>query len=118
MAQILIVEDHAGVAEVLCDALVEEGHGCSIAKHAGEARAMLAASRPDLVVTDILMPGGSGALVKQAANAVGVPALLITGDLAKIAQFEKEGISFLAKPFRIVEFIAAVATALQTPDDR
>lgn len=114
MAHILIVEDNPDIAELLCDALTEDGHHCAVAKFADEARRMLAASRPDLVVTDILMPGGSGALVKQAADALDVPTLLITGDMAKIAEFEDTGIGFLAKPFRIVEFIAAVSKTLNT----
>jgi DNA-binding response OmpR family regulator len=118
MARVLIVEDNTEVAEILHDALTEEGHCCEIARHADEACAILAASHPDLVVSDVVMPKGSGVLVKEAADAIGVPTLFITGDLAKITEFEDEGVVFLAKPFRIIEFIAAVTAALRSPDSR
>jgi DNA-binding response OmpR family regulator len=112
MARILIVEDMVEVAEVLRDALSEEGHRCDIAQDVDEARAILAQIRPDLVVTDFLLPNGNGALVKQAADALDVPTLFVTGDLAKITEFENQGVTFLAKPFRMNEFVAAVLAAL------
>ena len=118
MARVLIVEDNREVAELLQDALTEEGHCCEIAKQADEACAILAASRPDLVISDIVMPKGSGVLVKQAADADGVPTLLITGDLAKIAKLEDECVVCLAKPFRIVELVRAVAAALRSSHSR
>jgi CheY-like chemotaxis protein len=67
MAHILLVEDVDVVRLVLKRMLERAGHTVAEAADGGAALAMLAESAPDLVVTDIWMPGMDGiSLIRQA----------------------------------------------------
>jgi len=113
MTLVLIVEDNPEVAELLHDALIQAGHLPRLAANPEAAITILEAMPVDLVVTDLVMPGGGGVLVQEKSAALGIPTLIITGDLRKIVEFQGKGAGFLAKPFRMVEFVAAVAAVLK-----
>lgn len=57
---ILIVEDEADTREFLDILLRVSGHTVDLAQGAGEALALLAHRRYDVIVTDLQMPGMSG----------------------------------------------------------
>jgi CheY-like chemotaxis protein len=57
---ILIVEDEPVQAMKLQLILQEHGHRASVARSADEALAMMGATVPHLVVSDIVMPGMDG----------------------------------------------------------
>jgi CheY-like chemotaxis protein len=54
---ILVVEDDEGVRAAVVDMLAELGYRVSKAENAESALALLAGSRPDLIFTDVVMPG-------------------------------------------------------------
>lgn len=60
MARILVVDDDPHLREVLRYALVRDGHDVEEARDGAEALRLAAASRPDLLVLDIVMPGMDG----------------------------------------------------------
>ena len=60
MAYIVLVEDNRDVAEVLYDALREEGHRCFVIRTKAGAERFFRRVRPDLVVMDCLLIGGDG----------------------------------------------------------
>ena len=60
MARILIVEDDPNQCLLYEEGLREDGHEISTAKDGREALDRVEASRPDLVVMDISMPGMDG----------------------------------------------------------
>ena len=60
MADILVVDDDETMATAFRQFLAFEGHDCRIASDAAEAGRMIAATRPDLVLMDIRMPGTNG----------------------------------------------------------
>jgi two-component system chemotaxis response regulator CheY len=67
----------------------------------------------DLLVTDLYMPGRSGMELARELKVIrnDVPVLLISGGTLEEKQeagLQKEGWSFLAKPFRLPELLAAV----------
>ncbi len=67
MARILIVEDDSSCIEVLSSMLEREGHEAVSSNSAREALGMITKNPPDLVITDILMPGLDGIeLITQA----------------------------------------------------
>ena len=57
---ILVVEDSRTQAELLRHMLEEEGYDVTLAADGEVALRRMEAGRPDIVLTDILMPGGSG----------------------------------------------------------
>jgi len=65
---VLVVDDEAGVRDFAADALVELGYDVVSASDAGEAlRVVEGGARPDILLTDVVMPGRSG---RQLAEAV------------------------------------------------
>lgn len=60
MAKILIVDDNPGNRSLLLEILGSCGHTIREASDGGEALALVSAERPDLVITDILMPTMDG----------------------------------------------------------
>lgn len=60
MAKILIVDDNPGNRSLLVEILGSCGHATREASDGGEALALVSSERPDLVITDILMPTMDG----------------------------------------------------------
>ena len=58
--RVLIVDDDLETRELLADTLMNEGHTPLTARYAAEALRILATSRVDAVVLDLLLPGRSG----------------------------------------------------------
>jgi CheY-like chemotaxis protein/two-component sensor histidine kinase len=105
----LLVDDEDLVRVSTADMLVEFGYEVVEASSAEEAlRLMGEGLRPDLVVTDHLMPGLSGAELARQARALrpGLPVLIVSG------YAEVDGVSpdlpRLTKPFRASELAASL----------
>ena len=60
MAKILIVDDNPSNRSLLVEILSSSGHTIREASDGGEALVLVSAERPDLVITDILMPTMDG----------------------------------------------------------
>jgi two-component system, NtrC family, sensor kinase len=117
---VLLVEDNAEVAEVLAGMLKELGHTVEWVASAIEAFDRLKSEpKPDRVISDILMPGGTGGV--ELAKAIRksyphLPVLLITGYSGKANEVLKEGIKVLKKPFSLSELAAGLGH--ETESDR
>jgi CheY-like chemotaxis protein len=66
---VLVVEDEVDVAEVLKFVLESDGYGVTLAGNGREALERLAEMRPDLVVTDMMMPYVGGRELARAIAA-------------------------------------------------
>ncbi|HEX8406843.1 MAG TPA: response regulator [Duganella sp.] len=110
--KILLVEDDALVREGMAEALTS--FGCEVAQTSSgtEGLAALAARRPDLLLTDYLMPGMTGAELACEARTLfpDLPILVATG-YADMAAIESAigGNAVLRKPFALSELALAVA---------
>jgi CheY-like chemotaxis protein len=60
MAKVLVIEDDQIFRELLCEMLASAGHETLEAEEGHRGLERLAADRPDLVITDILMPEQEG----------------------------------------------------------
>ena len=116
---ILLVEDDAVVRHVVRLLLELEGDIVLEAKDGDDALTVLAghSGSLDLLLTDVMMPGLSGAEVcdKVRANRPGLPTLFISGFYPEAIfpdQRLPAGSAFLAKPFMPEDLIDAVDALL------
>ena len=108
--RVLLVDDELSSAEVLALVLAGEGYHVTLAADGRQALARLPEARPDLVVTDFMMPGMNGADLVAAIRArepfSDVPVLLISGaPESAIRAYEAHYDAFLRKPFSLDEFL-------------
>jgi len=66
MAVVLVVDDEVGIANLLSDVLSDEGHRVLVAVNGHEAFKRAEEERPDLVITDFMMPVMEGAQLMKA----------------------------------------------------
>jgi len=114
--KMLIVEDDDFVRASMADALVTLGCEVALAADGSAALDALAQGRPDLLLTDYLMPGMTGAELAGRARErfPGLPVVVATGyaDMNAIRRAVGD-VTILRKPFRIAELGAAVRKALR-----
>ncbi|SMF95409.1 PAS domain S-box-containing protein/diguanylate cyclase (GGDEF) domain-containing protein [Methylomagnum ishizawai] len=123
MATILVVDDRPLNREFLCTLLGYAGHRLLEAASGAEALALARSSPPDLVITDILMPGMDGYQLVDQLRAdptlAGTKVIFYTATYrAPEAQRQTESRSVsavLAKPSSPEEILAAVQTTLGLP---
>jgi PAS domain S-box-containing protein len=119
-ARILVVDDEADARELVRRVLESQGATVTTTSSADEALAVLQTSTPDLLISDIGMPGSDGhELIRtiRAGERKGkrLPALALTAfaraddrKRAMLAGYQ----AHLAKPFDISEFVLVVAGLL------
>ncbi len=116
---ILVVDDDGGTVEFLKRALREAGYTVTGAHSAAAAIRDVAESplKPGLLITDVMMPGDSGAKLADDLIALlpELRVLFITGFApTEVMHHGALGRNFpvLAKPFKLRALLAAVAKAL------
>jgi len=115
---ILVVEDEPDMREFLVQ-LVLEQFECTAAKDGEEAWQLLQTFRPDLILTDVMMPVVSGlelcTRVKRDPSLRTIPVMLLTARSGVEAAIEGYGIGaddFLSKPFHPRELMAHMRSHL------
>lgn len=111
---VLFVEDDALVREAVVRALGDSGFEVLVAENGEAALRLLerAARRPDVVFSDVVMPGQvSGidlaTILKQ--RYPGLPVVLATGYTEQ--QVAVPGVKIVAKPYRIEDVVAVLSSA-------
>jgi CheY-like chemotaxis protein len=113
-AVILLVDDEPLVRLSTAEGLKDLGYEVVDVGTAAEALETLRVGLvPDLVVTDHMMPGMSGAQLagELRARVPGLPVLMITG-YANLPPEQIQGLTILAKPFRQAEIAVLLAQML------
>ena len=115
---VLIVDDESGIVDTLRILLKNEGFAAHVAFGGKQGLEQIAALRPDVVITDIRMPGVSGIELLTAARAQDhdVPVILMTAQasLQSAVQAVNEGaFHYIQKPFRNDELVAIVRRAAE-----
>jgi signal transduction histidine kinase/ActR/RegA family two-component response regulator len=115
-ARILVVEDDDFVRESMVESLQALGHAVAAAPNGEAGLRELERAQPDLIITDYLMPGMTGAeLVRRArVQLPDVPMIIATGyaDMKAIEEVIGDDM-LLRKPFQLAELAAIVERALQ-----
>ena len=105
-AHIVVVEDRDSLRRMLCQALGGEGYRVSPAADLAAARQVLAARDFDLVLTDLMLPDGSGldvvSLSRQLRELTPVVVMTGFGTIPKAVEAMQLGASdFLEKPVEL-----------------
>ncbi|MDA3962463.1 MAG: sigma-54 dependent transcriptional regulator, partial [Planctomycetota bacterium] len=115
--QVLIVDDDAAVCWALEQALLGEGYVVRIAADAAAARRQIKKQRPDVVLSDVRMPGESGLdlLADLHANYRELPIIVMTahGTMETAVEAVQRGaFDYLPKPLDLDRVLALLSRAL------
>ena len=118
MKPIWIVDDDASIRWVLEKALARENLATKSFSNARDAMAALEFDTPQVLVSDIRMPGESGLDLLQTVKTrfPGLPVIIITAfsDLdSAVAAFQGGAFEYLAKPFDIDKAVELIRRALE-----
>ena len=118
MKPIWIVDDDESIRWVLEKALARENLATRSFPNAREAMEALKTSTPQVLVSDIRMPGESGLVLLQTVKAQhpGLPVIIITAfsDLdSAVASFQGGAFEYLAKPFDVDKAVELIRRALE-----
>ena len=116
-ARVLVVDDDTGVSGVLERLLTTEGYSVCVAADAASALEAVARHNPDVILLDVVFPGGDGFALCQTLKRDAVtrltPVILVTGltDRASRIKGRQAGADdFLTKPVDAQELLARVGS--------
>ncbi len=121
MARILLVDDEASLARAMQQLLAIDGHQVTMAGNGNEGLACYRSHRPDLIITDILMPGKDGIemVMEIRESDPDTPIIAMSGGRRSLSTaFNLESSSVagvnctLTKPFTRVQLKAAISACL------
>ncbi|MGE7137867.1 nitrogen regulation protein NR(I) [Luteibacter sp. NPDC031894] len=117
MSEIWIADDDRGVRFVLAEALRDAGHAVREFSTGDAVRAALAEGRPDLLVTDVRMPGEDGLRLLEDLTRRNIGPVIVMSaftDVATTAAAYRAGAAdYIAKPFDLDLAVEAVERALE-----
>ena len=117
-ARLLVVEDEPTILELLSGSLRFAGFDVLTAASGREAMRLAGASRPDLILLDVMLPDGDGFAVVRALRAGGprVPVIFLTArsDVhERVAGLTLGGDDYVTKPFSLDEVLARIRAVLR-----
>jgi len=118
-AQVLVVDDEPEIRQLLKDVLEDEGYRVEACGNATEARAALAARRPDLMLLDVWLPDTDGITVLRglaAEGGPGFPVVMISGHGTIETAVEATRLGaydFIEKPIGLSKLLLTVERALE-----
>lgn len=123
MKKILVIEDDKDVRDAICEMLELNGYCVDQAEDGRQGIQFLECSIPDLVISDIMMPGIDGYQVlnyfQQLPYAMKVPFIFLSAksDIADLRRGMKSGADdYLTKPFTAKELLESIETQLRKKD--
>ncbi|MFM6963607.1 MAG: response regulator transcription factor [Micrococcales bacterium] len=116
--RLLIVDDEAGLRDMLADALGLAGFSADVASDGHAAMALLHESAYDLVISDVNMPKVNGfeLLERMRASGFEMPVILLTArhDKADVVQGFRVGADdYVSKPFSLEELVLRIKARLR-----
>lgn len=118
LPHILLVDDDADLLRLLAIRLEAAGHTVETTEKAEQALALIAAGRPQLVITDLRMPGMDGSALFEAIRISNpaLPVIILTahGTIPDAIAATNRGVfGYLTKPYDAKELIEQVERALR-----
>jgi DNA-binding response OmpR family regulator len=114
---VLVVEDDADIRMLLREILEREGFEVLEAGDGRDGLRRLYASRPDLIILDVAMPGLDGwATLERIRELSDLPVLMLTasvGEMEKVRGLRGGADEYLTKPFGRQELLARIEALLR-----
>jgi two-component system OmpR family response regulator len=119
---ILIVDDHREIRDLVSRALTREGFRVSTAGDGRSMRKVLADSRIDLILLDLMLPGEDGLSLCRAVRAESnIPIIMLTAkgdEVDRVIGLEMGADDYLPKPFGSRELIARIRAVLRRSHEK
>ena len=117
MAMIVVAEDEFLLGDMLASMLEDSGHEVAVAAHGVAALEMVRSKRPDLLITDFMMPLMNGLELAQAVRGdqemSSIPIILVSGAQGSIGRANPTMFdAVLDKPYDTRRLINTVETLL------
>ena len=120
MAKILLIEDDASLRDALIYNLRREDYTPVVATDAPSGVASVRIEKPDLIVLDIMLPGGTGLDVcREIRSFSTVPIIMLTArgeDIDRVLGLEIGADDYVTKPFSLRELLARIKAHLRRVD--
>jgi DNA-binding response OmpR family regulator len=120
MQRILVVEDDRDIGELVCRYLVKAGFTAELVTSGAAGLSSIAASPPDLLVLDLMLPHVDGLEICRAVRSnektAAVPIIMLTAraeESERIVGLEIGADDYIAKPFSPNELVARVRALLR-----
>ncbi|HEY8267325.1 MAG TPA: response regulator [Xanthobacteraceae bacterium] len=114
---ILIVDDHREIRDLVSLALTKEGFRVATAADGRAMRKVLADSRIDLVLLDLMLPGEDGlSLCRALRTESNIPVIMLTAkgeEVDRVIGLEMGADDYLPKPFGSRELVARIRAVLR-----
>jgi len=118
---ILVVDDEPHIVEVVRDYLKQAGYRVIAAGDGQTALTLVRRERPDLVILDLMLPGGVDGLevcrrLRQDPTTVQVPIIMLTArveEVDRLVGLELGADDYVTKPFSPRELVARVRAVLR-----
>jgi DNA-binding response OmpR family regulator len=115
---ILVVDDDARIRQMLVRYFEEEGYKVLTAADGVAMRQQIAAATVDLVLLDVVLPGGQDgySLAREIRSQSDLPIIMLTGrdDVTdRVVGLEIGADDYIAKPFHLREVLARVRSVLR-----
>ena len=119
-SKVLIVDDEAAIRDMVGVTLDLAGFDSISASNAHEAQVLIIDERPDLVLLDWMLPGGSGIelarRLRRSELTVNIPIIMLTAKTSEDNKVQglNEGVDdYVTKPFSPRELVARIKTVLR-----
>ncbi len=119
--KILIVDDERQITRALRASLQGHGFEVSVAGDGLEALEMFEQVRPDLLITDLMMPNMDGVELTKAVRRISeIPIIVLSvreQDANKVLALDSGADDYVTKPFSVTELLARVRAQLRRRGD-
>jgi len=119
-SRILIVDDEKGIQDIVSQALKRRGYETLVASDGDTALDLSFASRPDLIILDLMLPRMDGWEVCRRLNSnketATIPIIMLTarrGEMDVVEGLELGADDYMKKPFSLAELVARVGVLLR-----
>jgi two-component system, OmpR family, KDP operon response regulator KdpE len=120
--RILVIDDEPQITRVLRASLSAQGYDVRTANDPEEGLEVFREWPPDLVITDLMMPGMSGVEVCRAIRSRGATPVLVLSvrehERSKVEALDAGADDYVTKPFGIQELLARVRAHLRRAPER
>ena len=116
MKHILIIDDDIHIGNMLEETLKKEEYQVSRAYSGTEALYVLSATKPDLILLDLMLPGLNGEEILPQIK--GIPVIVVSARVdvdSKVDLLLGGAADYVTKPFQMKELLARISVQLRKP---